>query len=124
MNRYKPYFWALLIVGMLGGVASAKAAHPLAGKYLSDDVYGFRLFIEISSRGAVSGAWGIDFDYYTVSGRISADGLLNVTLKRRGKRYTDRFSGTGELALDDSGSLVGVIQFEGAEPQQVVLVRQ
>ncbi len=43
MNRYKPYFWALLIVGMLGGVASAKAAHPLAGKYLSDDVYGFRL---------------------------------------------------------------------------------
>ena len=128
MLRCKLSLLALVIAGTLGNAAAAKGAHPLAGAY-SGEIYGSRLFLDVLNNGRVNGAWGLILDGGWIgSGRISNDGRLRMTLTYQGigvkGKRPHRFDAIGQLGLDEYGSLVGVVQFEGADPQQVVLVRQ
>jgi hypothetical protein len=127
MLRCKHQVLAIAIAGALSSAAAAKGAHPLAGSY-SGEIYGSQLFLEILENGRVNGAWGHTLDSAWIgSGRIDGDGVLRMTLKfvtaGVNGRKAPSFEVIGRLDVDESGSLVGIIQFGSATPQIVVLVR-
>jgi len=113
---------AILFVGTCTSVDAGKSPSPFTGRYVGV-VYFDTLYIEISSRGSVTGSWGWDFGA-SVSGKISNDGVFTARLGPRSKRYGDGIEAIGLFALDESGSLVGVIQFNDLQPQEVILYRQ
>jgi len=93
------------------------AANPFAGTYCG---YLGGLFgsITISGRGSVSGSFSYWSLYYreslSFSGRVTAAGAMSLKVTRsitvldRGRgTWTERFSATLTVALDDGGSLVG-----------------
>lgn len=113
---------AILFAGTCTSVDAGKSASPFTGTY-AGFVYFDTFYIEISSRGSVTGVWGWDFGD-SVSGKISNDGVLTARLGPHSKRYGDGIEAVGLFTLDESGSLVGIIQFNDLEPQEVILYRQ
>lgn len=121
LRRFTLGFLAVMVMGTSGSAEAARAPSPFEGSWSTENHV---LNLEISSRGSISGAWGIDFSYYSVSGRISNDGLLEIRFSRNDKRRTDRIDATGLLELADADTVVGYIQIEDMEPMWIVLTRR
>ena len=112
---------AVLVMGTTSSAEGARAPSPFEGRWTTEDHV---LNLEISIRGSISGAWGVDINYYSVSRGISNDGLLDIRFSLNAKRRTDRIDATGLLELADADTLVGFIQIEDQEQTWVVLTRR
>jgi len=118
MNYRTACLFALLAMNVSGDATAGKTISPFAGSY-ADTPYFSTFILHVSDTGSVTGYWT---DYWG-SGRITDDGVLTMTLKYNGKRFTERLKLVGQMSLNEFGDLEGVVQIENWGTFEVVLGR-
>ena len=118
---------AVLLAGAPSTTLAAKSnPNPFAGEYCDGPVIGidsYRIELSVSSSGRATGWMGNAFVVGPVAGRISADGVVNLTWRWERTAlgwYEVNFplpyktvSIFGIVTKDANGNLIGVVQLMG-----------
>lgn len=132
MNQVKRGLMVVLIAGVAMLLAAPATAAPREPSPFQGEWCGFLFSVTISKSGGISGTGSVGAETGRLSGRVTNDGVMTVTLSYRVVYDDPRFGrvtrnirlrGIGSVEIDGDGHLVGILTWENHEPFPIEWIR-